>query len=565
MRLTIEQALTKAIEFHKAEMFNDASNLYNNVLQMDPKHPIANHNKGDLISNKGDFKNSIFYFRNALKANPNEYQFWVSYINALISSNNIAEATKTCLKAKEFGVSGKSFEDLNSTLESIAKNKAIGEKSIKKGDPGIEKLKSIDDLLALEKNQIALNLTNELICKFPESLKLHNYLGIIYHKMKRYKDSLVHFNKVLTFQPNSPEIYINIGNTYSEMKNFDQALFYYNKSLKTFPKFAEAYNCIGFTYYKLGCFDQSFQNYTNAISINPYNIFYHNNLGKLLIEHGKKDQALKSYIKSYLLNPNFDQKMLLAEFYLKEKMDCENGLKFLEDALVDRPMDTRALAYKYIALRGLERFNEANQLVDFPNLVHVDNIQNYTNENINLFNLELLSVLKNHPRRVEENNIGWAIRGGTVIRKLFKNSDTTIRKFQTLLTRAIDNRINKLPQNVHHPFLIGKPKKYNIDCWVNLLGSGDYQTNHIHDQGWMSGVYYVDLPDLSLERKKNASWIEFNRSGYDLPHFGGDREVQVIKPELGMLILFPSYVWHGTIPYLGNSNRVSISFDIELI
>ena len=111
------------------------------------------------------------------------------------------------------------------------------------------------------------------------------------------------------------------------------------------------------TYYKLGYFDQSFQNYTNAISINPYNIFYHNNLGKLLIEHGKKDQALKSYIKSYLLNPNFDQKMLLAEFYLKEKMDCENGLKFLEDALVDRPMDTRALAYKYFALRGLERFN----------------------------------------------------------------------------------------------------------------------------------------------------------------------------------------------------------------
>ena len=89
--------------------------------------------------------------------------------------------------------------------------------------------------------------------------------------------------------------------------------------------------------------------------------------------------------------------------------------------------------------------------------------------------------------------------------------------------------------------------------------------NHIHDQGWMSGVYYVDLPDLSLERKKNAGWIEFNRSGYDLPHYGGDREVQVIKPELGMLIMFPSYVWHGTIPYLGNSNRVSISFDIELI
>ena len=61
---------------------------------------------------------------------------------------------------------------------------------------------------------------------------------------------------------------------------------------------------------------------------------------------------------------------------------------------------------------------------------------------------------------------------------------------------------------------------------------------------------------------ENAGWIEFNRSGYNLPHFGNDKGIQKIKPKKGMFILFPSYVWHGTIPFSGSKNRVSISFDI---
>tara|TARA_B100000795_G_scaffold132485_1_gene98853 strand:+ start:147 stop:485 length:339 start_codon:yes stop_codon:yes gene_type:complete len=108
-----------------------------------------------------------------------------------------------------------------------------------------------------------------------------------------------------------------------------------------------------------------------------------------------------------------------------------------------------------------------------------------------------------------------------------------------------------------------KPSSYSLNCWANFLETGGYQSNHIHNNGWMSGVYYVSIPQSETEVAENAGWITFNRSGYDLPHFGGEYGIKKIRPVPGMLILFPSYVWHGTIPFSGTKSRVSISFDVQ--
>ena len=133
-----------------------------------------------------------------------------------------------------------------------------------------------------------------------------------------------------------------------------------------------------------------------------------------------------------------------------------------------------------------------------------------------------------------------------------------------MLEKAVENYVRDLPINSNHPFLLRKVEGFNIDsCWVNFLEPGDFQSNHIHNNGWLSGVYYLDEPKVEKD-KENAGWIEFNRSGYNLPHFGGEKEIKLIKPEIGMFILFPSYVWHGTIPYTADYTRGSISFDITI-
>ena len=259
-----------------------------------------------------------------------------------------------------------------------------------------------------------------------------------------------------------------------------------------------------------------------------------------------------------------DYEVSIAETHLKDK-NVEKALHSLESYLIKHPHDTKANAYKTIALRGLEKFHQVEKLIDFSNLVKKINIQILTSEDMFEFNKELRNVLVKDPRRCyEKNSSGWAIKGGTVIRNFFDTDNLLVAKFNIFLRKAIDHYITNLPDNDEHPFLMVKTKSYNIDnCWVNFLQQGDFQSSHIHNNGWLSGVYYLDEPHIELN-KEHAGWIEFNRTGHDLPHFAGEKGVELIKPKAGMFILFPSYIWHGTIPFTNKYSRISISFDIRL-
>ena len=79
----------------------------------------------------------------------------------------------------------------------------------------------------------------------------------------------------------------------------------------------------------------------------------------------------------------------------------------------------------------------------------------------------------------------------------------------------------------------------------------------------MSGVYYVAVPEPEPGDDPRAGWIEFNRPGYGIPPLSGSAGIETICPEPGMAILFPSYVWHGTIPFSGGGERISIAFDLH--
>ena len=357
----------------------------------------------------------------------------------------------------------------------------------------------------------------------------------------------------------------NTGLCQQKLGRPEEAIASFRKALVIKPDYAAAHYNIGLTYQEQGKLAEAIVSYNKVLAINPNYVDAHRNLGVVLRDQGKLEAAIEALSKANFLKPNFDDQLSLAELLLRAEKNLAGALALLESALVKKPTDTRSIAYKFIALRGLNKFVEANQLIDFTRFVSTENIQRHTNKDIYNFNKQLLCALNEHPRRAPELDAsGWAIRGGTAIRKLFSDPDPVIRDFEQMLRKSIENKIFSLPNDNSHPFLIGKPKDYQINCWANILEAGDYQSNHIHDRGWMSGVYYVSIPEIDNEEPSNAGWIEFNRAGYDLPHFGGENSIETIQPQPGLLIFFPSYVWHGTIPFKGAENRVSISFDVQI-
>ena len=117
MELTIDQALQKGIEAHKAGQVQEADRLYTAILQAQPKHPDANHNMGVLAVGVGKVQEALPFFKTALEANPSTAQFWLSYIDALIKLDKLADAKAVLDQAKSKGAKGDGFDKLEQRLK----------------------------------------------------------------------------------------------------------------------------------------------------------------------------------------------------------------------------------------------------------------------------------------------------------------------------------------------------------------------------------------------------------------------------------------------------------------
>lgn len=96
-------------------------------------------------------------------------------------------------------------------------------------------------------------------------------------------------------------------------------------------------------------------------------------------------------------------------------------------------------------------------------------------------------------------------------------------------------------------------------AWSVRLEASGHHTNHVHPRGWLSSAFYVSVPDESEDAETKPGWIKFGEPGIrTTPPLAPERYVQ---PRPGRLVLFPSYMWHGTVPFASNQQRLTVAFD----
>jgi hypothetical protein len=93
-----------------------------------------------------------------------------------------------------------------------------------------------------------------------------------------------------------------------------------------------------------------------------------------------------------------------------------------------------------------------------------------------------------------------------------------------------------------------------------LLQPGGHHVDHVHPSGWLSSAFYVETPRAALDTPGREGWLQFGRPGArTLPPLGAEH---FVRPEPGALVLFPSYMWHGTVPFTSDESRMTIAFDV---
>jgi len=107
----------------------------------------------------------------------------------------------------------------------------------------------------------------------------------------------------------------------------------------------------------------------------------------------------------------------------------------------------------------------------------------------------------------------------------------------------------------------------SISAWSSICRDGAYHAPHSHPDSAWSGVYCVDPgttnPDWPL-----SGVLEFvdPRVGVEAVTPPGDpyREPVRVRPEAGLLVVFPSWLYHWVHPYIGQTPRITVLFNATL-
>ena len=160
-------------------------------------------------------------------------------------------------------------------------------------------------------------------------------------------------------------------------------------------------------------------------------------------------------------------------------------------------------------------------------------------------------------------HLDQSVRGGTQTDgALFARIEPEIRQLRAAIAGAVAEYVAGLPpRDAAHPTLGPQrdpPVRFAGSWSVRLAGNG-FHANHVHPAGWISSALYVALPERGPADGANAGWLALRAPeaglGLDLP------PEQLIEPKPGRLVMFPSTMWHGTLPFEAGE-RLTVAFDV---
>jgi len=123
----------------------------------------------------------------------------------------------------------------------------------------------------------------------------------------------------------------------------------------------------------------------------------------------------------------------------------------------------------------------------------------------------------------------------------------------------------------------GKPVRiaWKTNAWANVNRRGHGNEFHTHPGAYWSGTYYVDDGGIAADHALGGAFeIQDPRGvapamyapllGFAVPGGQSAGASELIFPQSGQFLLFPSWLQHGVRPYLGDQMRLSVAFNFSV-
>lgn len=420
----------------------------------------------------------------------------------------------------------------------------------------------------------------------PELAVVHFNLGIALQKQGKLEDAVACYQEAVSREPGFAEAHGNLGTALQQQGEFDRAISHYGKSLairkdaRTFfnlataqrnhglleeavenfrqalaldSHYAEALSNLGDVLWHQGKVEEAAAHFRQALDIDPTNRLANYNLALFLYDNDRLEEAIPHFRASRL---NDWRERSLYCLYKSEQYD--RFREGLDEALQynSRSPLLATLSSHYALNFGLpDPCNFCRNPLDF---VYHGKIPELAEPHSPL-RKALLEDIRH--REIAERGQSRLHHGIQSAGNLFKRPEASFRQLAALLERTIREYF-RLHADADCEFIRQFPERIEFgSSWYVKMRQGGYLDSHIHEDGWISGSVYLAIPDRVSSAQEGC--IELSMHGDRYPRKHDDFPTKVVPLEVGDVCFFPSSVFHRTIPFQADDERICIAFDVK--
>ena len=382
----LKQLFSQALNFHQNGKFENAIDLYRQILNYDINHADSIHYLGIALYQQNKKETGLKYIEESIQINPESPQYYINYGLFILQEKQFDKAYEIFNKAYS----------INKTIPEIHFNLGVVSCKLSKNNEAIIHFKNAlnikpdyaEALTNLGSTYLTTGNIKESIISLKQSMKIKpdlaqtyntlgnayktkgnnnkaidNYKKAIYYKPDYYeaynnlshmyltngdnKEAQYYCNKALEIKSDYPHGHLNAGVLQLRFRNYSKSEYHLKKAVSLKDNFAEAYFNLGVLYYNQDKHDLSFDAYKKAIAINPSYKDAYINTAKIMYDKDMYEQAAKLYVEVLKLNPKCQVALSnIAGIFLKQG-DIKSSIYYYKKALSIKP-DMAALHSNYL-------------------------------------------------------------------------------------------------------------------------------------------------------------------------------------------------------------------------
>jgi uncharacterized protein (TIGR02466 family) len=386
----------------------------------------------------------------------------------------------------------------------------------------------------------------------PGNIAVLNFFALTLHHNQKKIECFKYLKESFTIDENNHDTLILAADFAFDGTQLKEAENFLKRAEEVNKNSFEVYGRLGNLYFSTGSIELAIEYLKKSLKINPEYQFSKTILAKAHKKNKNYFEAINLYKETKEVG--WEENILECLYFSEQYKEFENFYDKNENILKFSRQSSSILVHAKHHLGVTDKKHFCENPFDYIQYRDIEGIDELPD-----FNKRFLEEFFKYKMDSVKRNQELLTNGTQSILNIFEQGSTLFKIFEAFLTNEADKYMKSFGKS-NDIFIKNWPDKFKLTGWMVEMTKGGFLDAHNHPSSWLSGVYYIKIPN---KNKTNEANIKFCMSSENFPcpkkNFP-EEEVEVETIE-SRLILFPSSTYHYTNSYTEDEGRISISFD----